>query len=449
MQKVDILVIGGGPAGIISAVSARRYYKDKNIFMIKNVEKAVIPCGIPYMFKSLNDPEDNKLGNLVLEKNNIGFVVDEVTSIDKENKIVETKSGEKYSYEKLILAVGSKPIIPSIPGIEKEGVYPINKEMKYLKEVVEKIKKSKNVLIVGGGFIGIELADELSKIEGLKVYLVELLPSLLANSFDIEFSKEVQDKLISNGVNILIDTKVAKFEGDGHVEKVIFSNGGEILTDAVILGMGAIPNTDLAVKCGLEINHNKTISVDEYMRTSNPDIFAVGDCALKKDFYTRKAVSVMLASTATSEARIAGANLYNIKLIRENKGTIAAYSTYVDGLVLGSAGLTEASAIKEGFEIVTGFFEGVDKHPNSMPGVNKIKVKLVFAKRSGIILGGQVLGGMSCGEMINIISVAVQQRMLASEFETLQMATHPYLTTAPTMYPLVVAAQDAVNKLCK
>jgi NADH oxidase (H2O2-forming) len=443
MQAVDILVIGGGPAGIISAISARRYYKNKNIFMIKNVEQAVIPCGIPYMFKSLNDPEDNRLGNLALEKNNIPFIIDEAVSIYRKNKIVETKTGKKYTYEKLILAIGSKPMIPAIPGIEAEGIYPIHKEMEYLKTVVEKIKKANNVLIVGGGFIGVEFADELSKIKKLKVSIVELLPSLLANSFDKEFSKEVEDKLRANKVNIILDTKVYKFIGNKNiVEKVIFSNGKELVVDAVILGMGAAPNNDIALKAELEINKNRTIIVDEYMRTSDPNIFAVGDCALKKDFYTRKAVPVMLASTATSEARIAGANLYNIKLVRENKGTIAAYSTYIDGLVLGSVGLTEANANKEGFEIVTGFFEGCDKHPNSMPNVNKIKVKLIFAKQSGIILGGQVLGGMSCGEMINIIGVAVQKRMSASEFETLQMATHPYLTTAPTMYPLVVAAQN-------
>ncbi|MEA3347116.1 MAG: hypothetical protein U9Q21_03385 [Candidatus Auribacterota bacterium] len=150
----------------------------------------------------------------------------------------------------------------------------------------------------------------------------------------------------------------------------------------------------------------------------------------------------MLASTATAEARIAGANLYRLKVVRENKGTIAIYLTYVDGLVLGSAGLTEESAKKEGFEIVVGCAEVTDKHPAAMPDTKKVKVKLIFSKQSGIIMGGQVVGGMSAGEIINIIGMAIQQRVSLSELETLQMATHSYLTSAPTMYPLVLAAQD-------
>ncbi|MBN2271289.1 MAG: hypothetical protein JXN61_11785, partial [Sedimentisphaerales bacterium] len=191
----------------------------------------------------------------------------------------------------------------------------------------------------------------------------------------------------------------------------------------------------------------KGICVDEYMRTIDNDIFAVGDCAEKRDFYTHKAVPVMLASTATAEARIAGANLYQLKVVRENKGTIAIYSTYVDGKVLGSAGLTENSARVEGFEIITGNADCADKHPAALPGSCNIKLKLVFSKNSGIILGGQVAGGISCGEIINLIGVAIQKRMSFVELETLQVATHPYLTSAPTVYPVVLAAQDAAGKM--
>jgi NADH oxidase (H2O2-forming) len=192
---------------------------------------------------------------------------------------------------------------------------------------------------------------------------------------------------------------------------------------------------------------SKGVWVDEYMRTIDSDIFAIGDCAAKRDFYTHKEAPVMLASTATAEARIAGANLYRLKVVRENKGTIAIYSTYVDGKVLGSAGLTENTAEKEGFEIVTGLVDGTDKHPVTLPGANKVKVKLIFSKNHGIILGGQVAGGISCGEMINLIGVAIQKRMSFAELETLQIATHPYLTSAPTVYPIVLAAQDASNKM--
>lgn len=446
-NKTDILVIGAGPAGIVCALTARKYYPDKKIVVMRNVEKGVIPCGIPYMIKSLKSPDENISGMAALEKNGIETVVDEAISIDRKNKTVECKSGRIYQYEKLVLAVGSTPILPPIPGIEKQRIYPIYKELGYLKKAIEEIKKGRNVLIVGGGFIGIEFADELSKIDGLNTYLVELLPNILANSFDLEFSVLAEDKLKSKGVKILTGARVLEFCGKDRVEKAKLSTGEDIMIDAVILGIGTCPDTALARKAGLDLGRGKGIWVDEYMRTVDPDIFAVGDCAGKRDFYTRKDIPVMLASTATAEARIAGANLYQLKVIRENKGTIAIYSTYVDGLVLGSAGLTENSAIKEGFEIVTGLAGVKDKHPVTLPLASDIKVKLVFSKQSTILLGGQVAGGFSCGELINLIGVAIQKRMSATELETLQIATQPYLTSAPTVYPVIAAAQDAIGKI--
>jgi pyruvate/2-oxoglutarate dehydrogenase complex dihydrolipoamide dehydrogenase (E3) component len=445
--KFDIMAIGGGPAGIISAVTARKYYPDKKIALVKSVKEGVVPCGIPYMFASLKSPDENKLGDAALEKNDIKVIVDEATSVNLKRKVVVTKKEDKYGYEKLIIATGSLPIMPAIPGIDKKGIYPVHKNMACLKIAVEEIKKTRNVLIIGGGFIGVEFADEVSKINGSKVCLVEVLPNLLAHSFDTEFSVLAEQKLESKGVALMTGVSVEEILGTDKVEGVRLSDGRNISVDSIILGVGGVPNTKLVAEAGLDLGKGKGIWVDEYMRTSDPDIFAVGDCAGKRDFYTRRDANVMLASTATAEARIAGANLYRLKVVRENKGTIAIYSTYIDGMVLGSAGLTENSARNEGFEIVTGTADGVDKHPATLPGANKIKVKLIFSERSGIILGGQVAGGTSCGEIINLIGVAIQKRMSFAELETLQMATHPYLTSAPTVYPIVVAAQDASRKM--
>jgi len=445
-KKTHVLVVGAGPAGVVSALTARKYYPDKDILVIKDVAEGCIPCGIPYMFSSLQNPQDNILGMDALIKNNIEVVVGRVTAIDREEKVVKTEQGIEYVYEKAILATGSSPVIPKIAGIDKKGVYPIYKNMDFLKPCVEDIRKAHNVLIIGGGFIGVEFADEISNIAGINVYLVEALPRLLANSFDQDYSLLVEENLCSKGVKIILDKKVVEISGNDRVKEVRLETGEVLEVDSIILGIGAIPNTKLAADAGLDIIQNRGIWVDEYMRTSDSDIFAVGDCAGKRDFYTRRDTTVMLASTATAEARIAGANLYKLKVVRENKGTIAIYSTYVNGLVLGSAGLTEATARKEGFEIVEGTAESMDKHPKGLPGANKIKLKLIFSRQSGILMGGQVSGGMSAGEIINTIGVAIQKRMSITELETLQVATHPYLTSAPTVYPIVIAAQNVHEK---
>ncbi len=446
-KSADILVIGGGPAGMVSAITAKKYYPDKRVTVMKNVANGCIPCSIPYMFTSLKDPDENKLGNEPLKKNGIDVAVSEAVSIDRPKKELADRSGETYKYEKLILALGSSPIVPPIKGTDKPGVYLIYKDMDYLKDAVKSIKAGKKVLIIGGGFIGVEFADEIAGGGGLDVHLVEMMPRLLATSFDKEFSDTMAESLSSRGVNVMTDTRAEEILGGERVEKVRLSDGRTIEVDSVILSVGAAPNTGPARDAGLDLGKGKGIWVDEYMRTADPDIFAVGDCACKKDFFTRKNAPVMLASTATAEARIAGANLYKLKVVRENKGTIAVYSTYVNGLALGSAGLTEDQARTECFEIGIGTAEGMDKHPGTLPGASKVRVKLIFSKKSGIILGGQVAGGISCGEMINLIGMAIQQRVSATEFETLQMATHPYLTSAPTVYPVILAAQEASDKI--
>ncbi|RLD04366.1 MAG: pyridine nucleotide-disulfide oxidoreductase [Chloroflexi bacterium] len=401
------------------------------------------------MLTTLLKPEDNAFGNSPLEKNKIDIKVDEVIEINREEKEIKTKNNEILKYEKLVLATGSNPIVPPIEGIDKKGIYNIQKEMNHLKNLKKDSEKAKNIVIVGGGFIGVEFADELSKLKDTKISIVEMRPEVLANSFDPEFSKLAKQKLMDEGVELITGEKVLKFNGNERVESVYLSNNKQIPAELVILGIGASPNSDLAKRAGLEIGKGNGIVVDEYLRTSDPDIFAIGDCAEKKDFFTRKRINIMLASTATAEARIAGANLFKINVLRDNKGTIATYSTQVGDLVLGSAGMTENTATKEGFEIIVGNAECVDKHPGAMPSAKKLKVKLIFSKESHILLGGQVAGGNSAGEIINIIGLGLQKRILLTELETLQMATHPKLTPSPTKYPLVTAAQDAMKYIFK
>jgi len=448
MKKTEILIIGGGPAGVVLANTARKNFPLKDITLIRKHEIEVIPCGIPYVFHRLEDVEANIMPDTSLEANHINLIIGEVEEVDSNEKTVLIKNQGSVSYEKMILATGSKPVIVPIKGVEKRGVWHIKKDFEYLKKLRIEVLKSQHIVIVGGGFIGVELAEELSHIKNLKISIIEREPTLFSTSFDQEFADVATNRLIDKGVSVFTNTTLEEIGGEEKVEFVHLSGQGKIDADLVVLSIGAKPNVELAQSAGISVGDFGGIDVDEYMRTNVTDILAIGDCVEKKDFFTRKHIAVMLASTATSEARIAADNLYQLKVLRENKGTVAAFATYVDGLVFGCAGLTEKTALNENFDIVIGRSESPNHHPGKLPNTKKISVKLIFSKTSGDLLGGQVMGPESISEMINIIALAVQKGVTAAEFDTLQIATHPLITAAPTVYPLITAAKNALFEMC-
>ena len=173
-------------------------------------------------------------------------------------------------------------------------------------------------------------------------------------------------------------------------------------------------------------------------------MFAVGDCALKRDFFTRHEVPVWLASTATAEARIAGTNLYGIRVLRQIQGTISAFSTKIGNVSFASAGFSSRTCEKEKFRWASATAMAPDHHPGSIPGASELKVKLIISDRSGIILGGQISGGASVGELINTVALAIQKGVTVREIDMMQIATHPLLTSSPTVHPLINAAHQAL-----
>ena len=449
-MKTDILIIGGGPAGIVAAVTARKNHPTKKITLIRKEEKAVIPCGIPYIFCRLNSVEQNLMSDQPLLDNKINTVIGEVVEIKPKKKQVILKNNDIFNYDKLILALGSTPQLVPIPGIEKEGVWLVKKDYNYLNKLRETVLKSKNVVIIGGGFIGVEFAEELSNIKNLNVSIIEKLDHCLITNFDKEFAIAAEEKLKNKGIKIFVNKAVKEIGGKEKVEYVVLDNGEKLLADLIILSIGARPNIDLAQKAGIKTEEKGGIIVDEYLKTNLPDIFAIGDCVQTKDYITGKNISIMLASVAATEARIAANNLYQIELIRENKGTIGVFSTFIDGLALGVAGLTEKRANEIGIDYLIGEAEAPNRHPASLPGMGKIKVKLIFTKSSeNLLLGGEVMGPESIGEMLNILSLAIQQKTSLFDFNTWQIATHPLLTSAPTVYPIIAAAQNAMIKIKK
>jgi NADPH-dependent 2,4-dienoyl-CoA reductase/sulfur reductase-like enzyme len=280
---------------------------------------------------------------------------------------------------------------------------------------------------------------------GKDVTVIEIAPRCLSLAYDDGFCDEMEAIIASRGIKIKTSTQVQSIEGTGRVESVRLSDGSEIEADVVILGIGATANVDLARNAGLEIGTTGGIVVDRTMKTSDPFILACGDCAEKVSFFGGHPTSLKLASIATLEARVAGANLYHVT--RETAGTVGAWSTAVGDFALGTAGLTESMARDYGYETVAAYVETVNRHPGGMPEASKTKLKLVFEADTGIMLGGQVRGDLAAGEIVNILSACVQKRMTAEDIATFQIGTHPALTASPIAYPLVNAAEIAIGKM--
>jgi NADPH-dependent 2,4-dienoyl-CoA reductase/sulfur reductase-like enzyme len=445
MKEYDVVVIGGSAAGLTSAITAKRFYPEKKVLLLRKEEKVLIPCGIPYIYGTVGTPDKNLIPDSVLEKNNINMLVGEVIEINKDDKTVRISNGENIKYEKLIIATGSIPLVPPIKGSNKENVFVIKKDVEYLSSLLDKVNQSKDMVIIGGGFIGMEFADECKKDRDINISILEMLPHCLMLVFDPEFCKQGEEIIKQKGVNIITNEKAEEITGNDKVEAVELSSGDKVKADVVLIGIGTKPDTDIAKNAGIELNEKGAIKVDRYMQTSAKDIFACGDCCVKVSFFDKSPVNLMLASIAVNEARIAGANLYKIN--RSNEGVIGTYSTIIGDTALARAGLSVGAAKKIGYDVVVGQAEAPNCHPGCMPGSSNLKVNLVFEEGTGIILGGELIGAKSGGELINLISGCISKQMTADDIAIFQMGTHPALTASPIAYQISNAAEMAIKQM--
>jgi pyruvate/2-oxoglutarate dehydrogenase complex dihydrolipoamide dehydrogenase (E3) component len=441
-QHCDILVIGGGPAGSVCAMTAKMNFPDKHVVVVREFEHQMVPCAIPYVFSdTLGSTENNLVSCGPAKTFGIETIVGKVTQIHPKEKRAQMDDREIH-FEKLVLATGSTPFVhPTLQhGLKLEGVFTVPKNVAYIDAMKHYVESKQKIVVVGTGFIGIEMAMEFAE-SGKEVTVVGGSKHILKNSFDPEIALKAEEIMLAAGITYVGEDRVVEIlDAEGVVTGVRLKSGTVFDTDAVVLATGYKANTELAEQAGMKFGHYGGIWVDEYMRTEDHDIFAVGDCAMRRHFITKEQSKIMLASTSSAEGRIAGSSLYGIKYLKHFSGTIAIFSTVVGDVAFSSAGVTYTEAIQGNADIVQSAFEGSNRHPSTMPGAQKQYVKLIAMRNGGQIVGGQIVGGPETGEMINMIGLMIESEMTVYQVMTMQVSTQPKLTASPPMYPIVVAA---------
>lgn len=309
MQKYNIIIYGLTEAALVCANSAHKTYPDKNIALI-------FPDSSKKFFLMLADSlvqnSDHQIS--VLHKN--------ILSREGNNLLLD--DNEIISFDKLVIATGSSPIKPSIEGIDKEGVHLIDKDFQNINRIKKLAMKSDNIVVFGGGYIGVELSDELLR-EGKSVTVIERSNRLLPSSFDSEISLSAQKIIESQGGRVILNNKVKEVIGNEKIEAVRLRDGETINCDFLMISSGSRPNVEVAEKLKIVFDYDRGILIDDYFRTSDKDIFAIGDCAAKFEFFRGDLCGFLMQSLKLQEAELVGSNLFSVIY---NRGKLSSYLTY-------------------------------------------------------------------------------------------------------------------------
>lgn len=421
-KKKRIIVIGGSAAGPKAAAKARRLDYDADIIILqKDPDLSMASCGYPYYVGGYFDDRNMLLSTSTGVTRDPVFYLNakgisaktntEATSIDRNNKTVSYKdmlSGEAGSleYDKLIIATGAVPRIPSIPGTDLEGITTLQsmKDADFLRGIREE-RKIRKAVIIGGGLIGIETCEAL-QLAGIDITVVELLPQLLV-FLDWELAKLIENHVISKGANVITDNGVIEFQGEnGKLTGIKLQNGAEIPCELAVVAIGVIPNTRLAREAGIKIGETGGIEVNEYMQTSDPDIYAVGDCVESYNIITRRKVHAPFGDLANLQGRVAGENAASENTVKF-PGTIQTGICKVFDFSAGSTGLSETVAKKTGYnDIITAINASPDK-----PGFMDSKLlvtKMIADRKTGRILGAQCVGPGDVSKQISQWAMAIK-----------------------------------------
>lgn len=397
------VIIGGGAAGASCAARLRRLDEAMEITILEKTEEvSIATCGLPYYFSNIIGHRDKviittkdtfeKMMNVSVKLNA------EVTSINCKEKYVMVNHEEKYEFDKLVFTPGGTPVIPDIEGINNQNVFKIKnlRDVDMMKEYMN-LKKVKKAVVVGGGFVGVEMAENLTHLK-VKTTLVEASHHILPN-IDSDIASLAQNHMREKGVDLVLEDGVVRFEENF----LVLESGEKIDFDIAVWAVGMKPDTKIAKECGLSLGMKDGIKVNEYMQTSNKDIFAAGDAVIIQEVILGEDAIIPLASPASRQGRIVADNICGKKT--KYKGSIGAGIIKIFDMTVAFTGLNEQKLLEKGISYNKNHTWS-NSHASYYPGAYPILIKLVFSEK-GKVYGAQAAGFDGVDKRIDVISAVL------------------------------------------
>jgi len=408
---MKICIVGGGGSVAVATRFITERMQDASIEVFTKRDVAGYrPCELTYVLgKQIKDFETIiSFDSRAMEAKKIKYHFSTgVTEINRREKYIVADDG-KYSYDKLILASGSAPILPAVQGGNGKGVYVLGTDVQYARQLEAVIARSKSALIIGAGAIGLETAEVLAQQGYERVVVADVADRPLAKALDKEMADMVAEKLQSIGVELLFGTQVAKIEDSGE-KKLVTLTDRSIEVDFVLAAVGFRPNSELARNCGLEIGLTGGIRVDNHMLTSDPDIYAIGDVSEGWDVIDGKPLLAMKADNAVRTGRVAGRHLTGDGEA-EYCGTVGAFIIYLAETFVGGIGYTEEAArTLPGRDIKTVWHEGMTL-PKYLGG-QPVKLKLIYDAGQDLLLGVQMLSRVNISSELDRLALAISEKI--------------------------------------
>ena len=452
MAKRNIVIIGGTACGPKAAARARRCDQQAQLTMVEQGENlSVATCGLPYYVSGVIDNRQQLVqrgSDFFKEVMNIDVLTrTRAVAIDRKNHRVEvlnlgTDRASNIEYDKLVLATGSTPAVPELKGKNLSGIFTLSKieEAQAIRDQVSP-RQIKRAVIIGAGLIGLEMAEALAS-HGLDVTMVEALDWLLPTLLDFETAAYVEKHLREKGVKLLFGQKIVGFEGDknGRIKKAV-TDKTELVADLALLAIGVKPNTGLAKDAGLEIGATGGIAVNPHLQTSDPDIYAGGDCVENVNLVTGQRILAPLGSTANKHGRVIGTNVTGGD--ESFPGVLGTSIAKVFDYNVGRVGLSQQQAEKAGYDVVTSLVPGYE-YANYYPNGREILVKLVAERATTRLLGGQVVGPGDTAKRIDVLATALTFGATVDHLANTDLAYAPPFNSA--LDPLHNAANVIRNK---